>query len=280
MKVVRIIGGLGNQMFQYAFARAMGDDVKLDISAFKDYTLRGYQLENFNIVQNYADAPTVQRLTRRSHMPRILCRILGRSTHPHIIRERTINVYQPDLLSRDGLFDGYFQSEKYFAHIRPQLLQEFSLRRPMDAANQEMLRRIQAQESPVSLHVRRGDYVNLSNVHFLCGPEYYRDAIDLIAARVKNPHFFLFSDDIDWVLENIKILHPFTPVDINSGDAGYFDMELMKHCHHNIIANSTFSWWGAWLNQNPGKIVVAPRKWHRDNQNKEWDIFPDEWIVI
>ena len=132
----------------------------------------------------------------------------------------------------------------------------------------------------VSLHVRRGDYLLAKNMSVLgvCGLDYYKKAIEYVAKNVKNPYFFLFSDDIPWVEENLKINYPYEIVDINNGKNSFYDLWLMKNCKHNIIANSSFSWWGAWLNENPNKIVVAPKKWM--NTIKKVEVCPKDWIRI
>ena len=176
-------------------------------------------------------------------------------------------------------YDGYFQNEKYFIQQRAQLLEQFSLREELDGKNQELLNKIFDTNS-VSLHVRRGDYVTLEcakNQHGLCPIKYYEKAIKHIEKRVKNPHFYLFSDDLDWVVENLEINHPFKVVDLNK-NKGAFDLELMKHCKHNITANSSFSWWGAWLNENPNKIVISPKKWN--SQKQKCEIVPKSWVKL
>ncbi len=145
--------------------------------------------------------------------------------------------------------------------------------------NQSMLDKIKSLNA-ISLHVRRGDYVNLTHIHGLCDLNYYKRTIDYIASRVQNPHFFVFSDDIPWVRENLKIEYPFDVVDINDGKTAFCDIWLMKHCQHNIIANSSFSYWGAWLNENPDKFVVAPQIWFVENNDSFKDIVPKGWIRL
>ena len=150
---------------------------------------------------------------------------------------------------------------------------------PFDEENQLILDKI-LETNSVSLHIRRGDYVSLdyvNKIHGVCALDYYKRAIEYITKRVNPPHFFLFSDDIDWVVENLKMEHPFTVVDINKGK-GWLDMNLMKQCKHNIIANSSFSWWGAWLNENPQKIIIAPEKWTARKQ--KCDIVPLGWVKL
>lgn len=278
MKIVKLMGGLGNQMFQYAFGAALGDDVYYDRSWFATSkntpgcTPREYELGVFNVRVKFA--------TIRRRVPRFIRKLFGILSNRKLpmIKETKTHVYCPDLICDCGYFTGYFQTEKYFAHIRTQLLRDFTLCVALPQPTRKMLDKIRKCENAVSLHVRRGDYLKLSNICNICDMEYYRRAIEHIASHVKNPHFFLFSDDIEWVRENLQIKHPFTVVDIHDGNDGWFDLELMKNCKHNIIANSSFSWWGAWLNDNPDKIVVAPSKWVSDRHTP--DIIPTSWIKL
>lgn len=276
MKIVKLMGGLGNQMFQYAFGAALGDDVYYDKSWFDEsrgvagITPREYELGAFRARVKFA--------TMRRNMPKFIRKIFGISSMRKlpVVNETRPHVYCPDLVCDTGYFVGYFQTEKYFAHIRNKILRDFTLRVPLNAVNREMLNKIRKCENPVSLHVRRGDYLQLQNSVGLISLDYYKRAIEYIAGCVKNPHFFLFSDDIEWVRENLPIEHPFTVVDINDANCGWFDLELMKNCKHNIIANSSFSWWGAWLNENPDKIVVAPKVYCLDRQSP--DVIPQQWV--
>ena len=268
VKIVRIIGGLGNQFAQYAFAvwlrNKTGDRVLLDTNWFKNikpsYTKREYQLDLFNI-----KIPAAIKLQIRLCKHPIWCVLLNpvlaflHITRPSNEIEEQYYTNKELPLYGNKYYKGWFFNEKYFKDYRTEILQELSLKIPLDVKNQKMLRKIKATNS-ISLHVRRGDYLKLTDVFGLCSLDYYSRAVEQIAKKVKNPHFFLFSDDPTWIKENIKLNYPSTIVDINDGDHGYFDMELMKNCKHNIIANSTFSWWASWLNENPNKIVISPQK--------------------
>ena len=176
---------------------------------------------------------------------------------------------------------GFFQNEKYFINVREQLLKDFELTEDLNRQNLEMLEKIKNTES-VSVHFRRGDYTKtrLASVFGCCGENYYKNAIKIVAEKLSNkPTLFIFSDDIEWVKNNIKFDYETVFVDINSGKQGYFDLVLMKNCKHNIIANSSFSWWGAWLNENPNKIVVAPEPWICTRTvDNDFENVPDSWI--
>ena len=289
MIVVKLIGGLGNQMFQYALGRSLADahhcPLKLDISGFADYTLRRYELGDLNIRAEIASAQEIAAF----HMPgqdnryiARLRRLLGwMPSHRYMEKSFSFNEEVLDL-SPPVYLDGYWQSEKYFTSIAKPLREDFSLLEGADEANQEMLERI-TQVNAVSLHVRRGDYVtnpHTASYHGLCSLDYYREAVAHIAAKVADPHFFVFSDDPEWVAENLRLDHPMTHVDINTPDKGVWDMMLMKACRHHVIANSSFSWWGAWLNSAEGKVVVAPRRWFNDASVNTNDLLPENWVRL
>lgn len=151
-----------------------------------------------------------------------------------------------------------------------------------DVTNEQVAQNILSVNA-VSLHVRRGDYVSnltINQFHGTCSLEYYNQAIAQIAKKVETPHFFVFSDDPEWVKSNLKIDYSITIVDHNNADKNYEDIRLMSLCKHHIIANSSFSWWGAWLCRNPNKIVIAPLKWFNDKSINTTDLIPDGWIKI
>lgn len=280
---VKLKGGLGNQMFQYAFIRALSlmhnceafidkSFYETDINKLKKgVTRHSFQLDNFNL--------TIGEITKEDYKKYLFNIPLFNQVYE---KRNAAGVFDKNLIKqRNGnkMYIGYFQTEKYFKDYRNEILKDFELRVEMNEQNKEMLQDIKSTNS-VSLHVRRGDYVNLQTIHGLCTLEYYQNAIDYIASKLKEPHFYLFSDDIPWVKENLKIDYPCNAVDINSGDNGFFDLELMKNCKHNIIANSSFSWWGAWLNDNPNKIVISPQKWFASSKLHTDDTICKDWIKI
>lgn len=189
-------------------------------------------------------------------------------------------VYDSDVLRQmNSIFIGTWQSLKYFENIRSIVLDEFKFKDIVDKSNREVIRMIKESKS-VSIHIRRGDFLtsNWSNTHFVIRDlSYYNRAIDFIKAKIINPYFFIFSDDMDWVKNNLIVENAFY-IEHNEGKKSYIDMHLMSLCEHNIIANSTFSWWGAWLNQNNSKIVVAPNIWLRGVNCKE--LMPKDWIYL
>ena len=296
-KIVKFNGGLGNQMFQYAFACALsnkfGAEVLFDFSFFedvkfhKDVTQRVFELDVFNLECKSItkeDLVKVKRPDFDSKLKRTLAKRLPKLFGINYFREKNNFCFEKKLLDSPDYYyyDGYFQNEEYFKHLRPELLKKFTLKVQPDEKNQKILKKIQTTNS-ISIHIRRGDYVDLkcaSKFHGVCSLGYYQSAVDYLSKRVVAPHFFVFSDDIEWVMENLEIEHPSVFVDFNS-DKGWLDFNLMKNCKHNIIANSSFSWWSAWLNENKDKIIIAPNKWFAECSGLDSkSILPENWIKI
>ena len=292
MVITNIIGGLGNQMFQYAAGRALSlkcrSNLQLDISDFANYELhQGFELQRiFNCpidiaietdlrsVLGWQSLSLVRRVILRRSMAKFRCKEFV--VEPHFQYWSGINN-----LTEDCYLYGYWQTEKYFATVIEQIQKDFTFKMPMESKNSELAKQIN-QVNAVSLHVRRGDYVNNPKniaMHGICSIEYYMAAIQLIVEHVVRPHFFIFSDDIAWVKENLKIDYPHQYVDHNYGAESYNDMRLMSLCNYHIIANSSFSWWGAWLNSNTDKVVVAPKHWFVKDINTE-DLIPSDWIRL
>jgi hypothetical protein len=176
---------------------------------------------------------------------------------------------------------GYWQSEKYFVKHKEVIRQELTFKNELSPENLATASSL-LKTASVSLHVRRGDYVSsqaTNDVHGVCTLDYYRNAISHMARSVESPRFFIFSDDINWVKANLQLDFPCEYIANNVGANSYVDMRLMSMCKHNIIANSSFSWWGAWLNSNPNKIVIAPKKWFAKALSTE-DLIPAKWVVL
>jgi hypothetical protein len=284
MFYVTLMGGLGNQLFQYAFGRALslrsGLELRLSLAFLNDraprkgYTPRRYELDAFSIA-----APTTEREAGALFRPGVLHRIEKRLRPGTRISPRGLG-FDPLLLEAvDGaIYEGYFQSERYFADCRPILLHELSPRRPLSPDSEDIARRIDETES-VAVHVRRGDYVSNPAVNAafgLCGLEYYREALDAMAGRLARPVFFFFSDDMEWVKNNLSTNAECHYVDHNRREAAWEDLVLMSRCRNNIVANSTFSWWGAWLNDHPDRMVIAPDPWFASGDVGD-NIIPSGW---
>ncbi|WP_036303332.1 alpha-1,2-fucosyltransferase [Methylotenera sp. L2L1] len=289
MVISNIIGGLGNQMFQYAAGRALsikcGSNLQLDISGFANYELhQGFELQrifncnteiasksNVRNVLGWQSLSFVRRIILRSNMQKLRCKPFV--VEPHFYYWSGIRN-----LTEDCYLYGYWQSENYFVDVAARIREDFTFKLPMQNNNAELAVHIN-NVNAVSLHVRRGDYVNNTTTYALCSSDYYKAAIEYIAGRVEQPHFYIFSDDIAWVKNNLKIDFPHHYVDCNHGSESYNDMRLMSLCKHNIIANSSFSWWGAWLNSSSKKIVVAPKYWFANETNIQ-DLMPEGWVRL
>lgn len=283
MLLVKLTGGLGNQMFQYSFAKALqakGYEVKLDISTFETYTLHGgFGLEHYSIT-----IPIASKDELLPYKTNFLTKI-GRKlniSHKKLMGEKTL-LFQKELLSppNNTSLYGYFQSEKYFNTIRDTILDDFILKAPLSPYSASMKKTIQSLSNTASIHIRRGDYITDSKAnkfHGICGLNYYEEAISLLESKFKEMHYFIFSDDIEWVKNNLAPENC-TYIDNTSPYIPHEDIYLMSLCHHNIIANSSFSWWGAWLNQNSKKMVIAPKKWFADDKmaQQSRDIVPESW---
>lgn len=292
MIISSIIGGLGNQMFQYAAGRALSlrlsVPLRLDVSGFAGYGLhQGFELSRvFTCNPEIATEEEVRDLLgwRASWLAR---RILIRSNLAMLHGTRLVVEphfhYWPSIreVSHNAYLAGYWQSEKYFSDVSGTIRADFTFRHPLSNQNADLAGRI-GQAMAVSLHVRRGDYLSdpkTNAAHGLCSLEYYRAAVLHIAEHVERPEFFVFSDDIAWAKANLEIDFPCRYVDHNQRMESYNDMRLMSLCKHHIIANSSFSWWGAWLNPRQDKIVIAPRRWFVNANNVE-DLFPAGWVTL
>lgn len=282
---IRLVGGLGNQMFQYAAARALslrtGSRLMLDVSWFGTDPNRQFALAPFSIeaeIFNFMGKPN-PTLGFLGRVMRKLSPVRRKGGVP-IFAEASF-CYDPRIeqVNPPVFMDGYFQSEKYFSNIREQLRRDFTLRSPPAAAAARMLDLIQSVDA-ICLHIRRGDYVSnpeANAYHGTCSLDYYRRAVDFVANGIRQPHCFVFSDDPSWVRENFRSEMPMTLVDIHSTDAAHEDLRLMVACQHYIIANSSLSWWGAWLGRHPGKLVVAPRVWFQKGGIDTTDLLPSQW---
>jgi hypothetical protein len=291
MIIVKLMGGLGNQMFQYAAGRRLALNhntiLKLDLSFLlnrtprENFTYRSYELGIFNIQAELASPSEINRFVPTGkNMLNYLKRKLKLNK---LVKESHFHFDEGGLSSPDNSYlDGYWQSEKYFKEIEDIIRSDFTLKAKATNLNQELAKEIGSYNS-VSLHIRRGDYVSnpeTNNFHGSCSLGYYEKAIKKIADCIVEPHLFIFSDDPDWAKDNLIFEYPIKFVAHNGSEKSYEDLRLMSLCKHNIIANSSFSWWGAWLNRNPEKIVIAPEKWFNDSSINTDDLIPDSWLRI
>lgn len=285
-----IRGGLGNQLFQYASSYALSRRLKqplsLDISFFPKQTLRGYKLNKLKIPEDtivVESLPLQMRLLKNrgvNHLIREYTTIkelrIGRKTV--YLAEHT-GSFEPhffDIYGENIFMNGYYQSEEYFSAYRDEILQTFLPAYSPDAQYTNVLNRIKNCNS-VAVHVRHGDFTQLSksNFHYILGTDYYVKAIDEMLRRIESPTFFCFSDDIEWVKANIGGTKDFQFIQLSTPNADIDELMLMKNCNHIITANSTFSWWAAWLNEHEDAIRIVPDKAYGNDH-----MIPDGWIKI
>lgn len=292
MIIVKLMGGLGNQMFQYAVGRRLahqhGTELKLDLSFLQNntevITVRKFELHHLNIAASIATADEVSEylLARKSRLQRLLA-AAGMRPRRTFLAERHFH-FDPAIMTApdDCYLEGYWQSERYFKDIEGPLREEFQVGAAPDRWNLDMAEQIGKVDS-VSVHVRRGDYVAhqaINAYHGTCSLQYYRNAISTMLDRVPEARFFVFSDDLGWVKENLELPGQTQYMDHNGPEHGCHDLRLMSLCLHNIVANSSFSWWGAWLGTAPGKIVIAPDKWFNTPDLDTRDLLPDSWLKV
>lgn len=288
MKIVIPAWGLGNVMFQYAFLCELRTRSKEGCCFFvhrrTKFDHQGYELDKLFKVDPYKSLNLLQKAYIH------FVEFLGSKGFPHYklitwffkeIRPQENFIYYEDVFHHEGencMFRGTWQSPKYFTHAREEVLDTFAFDEKMISSyTAAMLEKISNSNNSISIHVRRGDYASGKyDGLLLCSPiDYYKRAIQYMEEHLENPTFFVFSDDIGYVRENLEA-NNMVFVEGNHGADSWQDMFLMSRCSHNIIANSTFSWWGAFINPNPDKIVVAPRRWwYYFDQD---DVVPDEWI--
>lgn len=295
MIIVKLIGGLGNQLFQYAFARAVAAanacEFKLDVSGFSvsfpGETRREYALGCFAMQENIASneesrALCVAARSRFGRAVQIAGRKLLGNWDKRCYYEKGMRYQQEAMNVRgDMYFEGYWQTERYFQAIASVLRDEIKLREQCAIDRSQITSRIRSTNA-VSVHVRRGDLVTnkrAQRFHGLCDLSYYERACAYIEQNIIEPHFYVFSDDIPWVKENLAFRSPVTYVSDGSY-ADHQELMLMSYCSHNIVANSSFSWWGAWLNSNPEKTVIAPKRWFADARTDTSDVVPSIWVRV
>ena len=285
MIVIKLMGGLGNQMFQYAAglsaAERLGTELKMDLSWFDSLeevdTPRFYELDNFNLKQEFINKNDF--VLKNDGFKNIIINI--RKKQLNLYKEPQFNYSDKFLKIKNNTYiEGYFQTEKYFNSIRDDVIDSFTLKNKASVKSAKIIDQIKNSDS-VSLHVRRGDYVsnkNANKFHGLMGEAYYKKAIALINKKIKNPKYFIFSDEIEWVKNSFDL--PKNSVYITHNKSGIEDMRIMIECKHNIIANSSFSWWGARLGLQKDKVVIAPKQWFLDSNTNTSDVIPERWSQI
>ena len=292
MVVIQLTGGIGNQLFQYSTAKALSkfnnQDLYLDINSFRWDNLRNYALGNFKINAKIASPEIIENIKNGtiSLADKLLFYFKNKEIpyFPIIIEQKfSFDLNFSKFRNTNVYLQGYWQSELYFKKFRDELIQEIRNFDYFIGLSKDFLQQIISTQGAVSLHVRRGDYVankETNEYHGTCSNDYYKNAIQIIESYVKTPHFFIFSDDKEYVKHLFSDSSSFTIVEGINQD--FEELLLMSACEHHIIANSSFSWWGAWLNPNSEKKVIVPKVWflNVEMQNQVGDLIPTNWIKI
>lgn len=288
MFVFQFMGGLGNQMFQYAAARALslhrGIPFKIDFDDPYTFVKRELNLSAFNLNVEQASRMERWKCKPKRRYEKRLWMLLGKDPANKLYREKKDYTFDPGFFNcPDGAYvSGFWQTEKYFIDIEDTIRNDFNFRVPPLPSNENWLKQIKSCNA-VSVHIRRGDVITVAKTNRLYGTittGYYRNAMELLAESFPDCEFFFFSDDMPWVKENIKSTRPCYYIEGNDDAYNYEDIRLMSACNHHIIANSSFSWWGAWLNPSKTKKVIGPANWMTTIDIKTTDHIPDSWILL
>ena len=280
MIIIKIKGGLGNQLFQYAVGRALAlhhrSPLKLDLTIFKTYKLHRYLLDQFAIQADIATEDEIIKLKGRNNVLFSALRKAGLVKRKSYLKEKRSSYFDVSVFKNDDVYlDGYWQNELYFSDIREELLRDLTSISSMSDLGVVYMEGIKKRNT-VSLHVRRGNYLNLKNFNVL-DIDYYMKAVEYIRKNVEKPTFFIFSDDLEWCKNSLGFLDNCVFVDSTRTEID--DLKLMSFCQHNIIANSSFSWWGAWLNQNCKKTVIAPKDWLLNDPGSS-NVILSDWVKL
>lgn len=283
MNIIWIDGGLGNQMFQYALAlkmQSLGVQIKIDVTKYAQHHAHNdFELDQvFGIVCPFAKISEIRRMgyVKANHWTEFLKKT---PLYKKTVYNNESYRYDEQVLKLDGYYiEGYWQSEKYFQDIKEKIIDTY--RFPEFPAGQNTWAERIQNTCAVSVHIRRGDYLQYPYLQNICTLKYYKKAMDYFRNKLsEKAEFYIFTNDFSWAEEQ------FTERDChfvkgNTGRNSFRDMQLMSLCRHHIVANSSFSWWGAWLNQNPDKIVIAPKRWINHPEGEKTDIIPENWIRI
>ncbi|MFK8006492.1 MAG: alpha-1,2-fucosyltransferase [Saprospiraceae bacterium] len=292
MVTIRLKAGMGNQMFQYAFglrmARALGVDLRIDLSLLLDrargdkHVYRNYDLTIFNVSHDFTINPSILKTlykTKSSKISKLTRKWIGRNKN--YIKEPHFHVSQ-DILNHpkdNTIYEGWWQSEDYFSEIAAEVKDVFSFIDPIQKDSKELLHKLQNSNS-VCLNVRRTDFLKVDTLN-TTNEKYFFRAAKYIAERVENPVFYIFSDDVEWCRDNIRLDYPTEVIGHEHKGRKFGNyMQLMIACQHFIIPNSSYAWWAVWLNANPSKLVVAPKVWFNDSEIDTSDLVPKEWMRL
>ena len=292
--MVKEYGGLGNQLFQYAalryYAKRYRAQMRIAVDPARNAVSFGYPrpclLQHFSIPARMQERSLSDRFifTDKAWL-KTASAPLRRKLGIQVFKEQLEHRYRflRDLPLKQGVkalyIGGYWQNHRFVEDVAEDLRVDLTFRVPAQGKNLEVLEQIAHSRNPVSLHIRRGDSTLASEGKVVLPMEYYFNAISLIRDRLVDPTFFVFSDDVPFVKQNLPRDIGMVLVQHNDDFAAHEDLRLMSSCHHHIMANSTFSWWGAWLNPRPEKIVIAPRHWFLGMDDHYPGLFPHNWML-
>lgn len=297
MVITQLLGGMGNQMFQYALGKHLallnGSELKLDTSILLNWTPgkhavnRGFDLDIFNLVPVFASAGEIKKYHTDGFpvMDKVIFKIREKLGANRMTKEKYFH-FDPAVLEVKGdiYLAGTWQSYKYFEAIEAGIRKDFEFKLPLSEAAAALTQEIRDVNS-VCLNVRRTDYVTVAATSSIMAPvsiDYYKKALQKMQELRGDFNVFVFSDDVEWCRNNLSfITQPVSFVDHNYAGKKFGDyLQLMKACKHYIIPNSTFAWWGAWLNEDVFKTVITPQAWFNDNTINTGDLIPDPWIKL
>jgi len=290
--VIKITDGLGNQLFQYVLARQLsehGFNILLDITWYENienrFSTRKFQLDSFNCSFEIAKLAQCSQIKSPKFNFVINSLFWRRQNLLPYYRKRHVKEnfsgYDSNIFKspKTAYLEGFWQSPKYFENIRETLLKEIRLKNE-SIEFKKYKGEIELQKTSIAVHVRRGDYALPSSAHRLLDGTYYSTAIKQMVEKVGNHiHFYFFSDELDFLTQQNYYVDRSSKTLVKNTSAEE-DLMLMKACKHQIISNSTFSWWGAWLNENPEKVVISPKQWFKEEKNENPDLIPEEWLKI
>lgn len=290
MVIIRLKGGMGNQMFQYAFGRRIAQqlntELRIDLSLLLDrargeeHVYRDYDLTIFKVPHQFVVSPTILRLLYKTKSSKV-CKLTREwlAKGKHYVKEPHFEVVEQLLKqpSPNTIYEGWWQSERYFSDISEDIKNVFTFVHPLLKKSEDLMQQIKNTKA-ICLNVRRTDFLKVDNLN-TTNKDYFFRAADAMAEKVKKPHFFIFSDDIAWCRTHLKLNYPTTVVGHeHKGEKFGNYMRLMKACQHFIIPNSSFAWWAVWLNEHQDKIVIAPKNWFNQKEHDTSDLVPKEWI--
>jgi hypothetical protein len=274
-------------MFQYALYRSIqvhGINIKADTTAYEYDDKRKFLLDIFpnielEMMENDEFDNLFSKYQNRNKVIKVINKLIPQTDI--YFKEKNEGIFDEKIIGLNNkILDGYFQNEKYFLNIRNEILNELEFPSIKDIKFADICNQVKNDSQSVSIHIRRGDYLELEPLYGgICTIEYYKNAIQYMNDTIGEMHYYVSSDDIEWTKANIPIKNA-TYIESKNYEyyEDWYDMYLMSICHHNIIANSSFSWWGAWLNNHVDKIVIRPKKWN--NRSEMIGLCSDGWIMI